>query len=296
MADGAPVIGPTGTAQEKPKAPRKAKASTTRAVSSISFPYMDLDAAISVASAMLNAGGVALSRDQLAGTMNLSAGSGNFVTKVATARMFGLIANVQGKYELTDLGFRILDRDDRAQKQARSDAFLTIPLYRRVFDEFRGKPLPPRPEGLEAAFLRFGVAPKQKATARVVFDKSAKQGGFFANGNDRLIEPIIGGSTPGPAQAVSVPQIDESVTQSEQLGRVSNFPPFIQGLLGSLPEPGTNWTVEGRAKWLQTAANCFDLMYKGDGTIHVSAKSAEGAQPVSENIGRRPIGPEPVRS
>ena len=49
--------------------------------------------------------------------------------------------------------------------------------------------------------------------------------------------------------------------------------PFVQGLLDSLPEPETNWTVEGRAKWLQAAANIFDLMYKGNGDISVTATS-----------------------
>jgi hypothetical protein len=42
-------------------------------------------------------------------------------------------------------------------------------------------------------------------------------------------------------------------------------------LLDSLPEPNTNWAVEGRAKWLQAAARCFDLMYKGSGEVQVSA-------------------------
>jgi hypothetical protein len=38
--------------------------------------------------------------------------------------------------------------------------------------------------------------------------------------------------------------------------------PFIQGLLKTLPDEGSEWPVDRRAKWLQTAANAFDLMYK----------------------------------
>jgi hypothetical protein len=49
--------------------------------------------------------------------------------------------------------------------------------------------------------------------------------------------------------------------------------PFIQGLLKTLPEPETNWAAEGRAKWLQAAANIFDLVYKGSGEIHITAKA-----------------------
>jgi hypothetical protein len=51
----------------------------------------------------------------------------------------------------------------------------------------------------------------------------------------------------------------------------------VQGLLDSLPEPETNWTVDGRAKWLQAAANIFDLMYKGSGEITVKAVEKNGA-------------------
>jgi hypothetical protein len=51
--------------------------------------------------------------------------------------------------------------------------------------------------------------------------------------------------------------------------RKGRLHPFIQGLLDSLPEPETNWAEEGRTKWLQAAANIFDLMYKGDASITV---------------------------
>jgi hypothetical protein len=37
--------------------------------------------------------------------------------------------------------------------------------------------------------------------------------------------------------------------------------PLIQGLFSKLPEPSTAWPLPARQKWLQTAANIFDLMY-----------------------------------
>ena len=264
----------------KKKAKKLAMAKRTFVASKISFPYRDLESGISVAQAILGAGGVALSSDQLAGVMNLTAGSGNFVVKVATARMFGLVSYNGGKYELTHLGFAIVDRDDRRQREARSQAFLNVPLYRKVFDEFKGKQLPPRPTGLEQAFIRFGVSPKQKDVARLVFDKSAAQAGFFQNGTERLIEPIIGGGAP----PVNRPPSDDgggngggnnkgpSVSDGPD---VSGLHPFIQGLLDTIPEPGTNWAMEGRAKWLQAAANIFDLIYKGSGEITIVAKAPD---------------------
>src|ERR1700732_3751003 len=273
---------PAGKLDTKKKPKDKAKLSALRQYkrereqSSIQFPYMDLDAAISVARAILSGGGVALTRDQLAGVMNLASGSGNFVQKIATARIFGLVAFVGGRYELSNLGFDILDPDEKRQKTARAVSFLTVPLYRRTYDEFKGKQLPPRPHGLELAFVKFGVAPKQKTNARLAFDKSATQAGFFPNGQDRLIEPIIG----------AVPTVDRGRPTTDEIGNYSDgasagktapdtsgFHPFIQGLLKTLPEPQTNWAIEGRAKWLQAAANIFDLIYKGSGEIDIRAKA-----------------------
>jgi hypothetical protein len=49
-----------------------------------------------------------------------------------------------------------------------------------------------------------------------------------------------------------------------------------QGLLKTLPEPETEWKLADRAKWLSTAANIFDLIYKGDGGgISVTAARAD---------------------
>jgi hypothetical protein len=36
---------------------------------------------------------------------------------------------------------------------------------------------------------------------------------------------------------------------------------LIQGLFSKLPEPSAAWPLPARQKWLQTAANIFDLMY-----------------------------------
>jgi hypothetical protein len=279
----APDVSPNKTA-EQPAAKKKVvklpvKMKRVNTPSSISFPYRDLDSGIAVAQAIHNAGAVPLTTDQLAGVMGLQAGSGNYVLKVATARIFGLTVNNNGKVELTDVGFDIVDRDEKRQKAARAKAFLTVPLYRRVYDEFRGRSLPPK-LGLEQAFVKFGVSAKQKEAARLAFEKSAAQAGFFAAGTDRLIEPIIGAASPRSDDTV----VDDD---PDRLARVQNTPPpppasvaqefhpFIQGLLDTLPEPNTNWTVEGRAKWLMAAANIFDLIYKGSGEITIVAKATE---------------------
>lgn len=75
---------------------------------------------------------------------------------------------------------------------------------------------------------------------------------------------------------------------------MKTYHPFIEGLLESLPEPGTNWAIEGRAKWLQAAALNFDLMYKGSGEIRITAAPSQtaSAEPVRDIKGTRASGPE----
>ncbi len=279
---------PGGRARKRPHVAPKPKGVPEREQSTIAFPYMDLESGITVANAMLEAGGVALSRDQLAGTMKLVANSGNFVTKVATSRMFGLVANNAGKYELTNLGFSIVDSDDRRVRSAKAEAFLNVPLYKRAYEEFKGKQLPPRPHGLEQAFVRFGVSTKQKTNARLAFDKSAAQAGYFLNGNDRLIEPIIGGGTQRATRIEAAERGDEEGTEAAAPVTKSRapdkpeLPHFMHMLIDALPAIGTTWTVDGRAKWLQGAAAAFDLSYKGDGAIMIQAKAAPNADKKEE--------------
>jgi hypothetical protein len=49
------------------------------------------------------------------------------------------------------------------------------------------------------------------------------------------------------------------------LEALSGMARIVHGLLKTLPEPDTEWASSARLKWLQTAANIFDLIYKGDG-------------------------------
>jgi hypothetical protein len=129
--------------------------------------------------------------------MGQASGSGSFNMKVNTARTFGVLDSSGGKYQLTELGFEIVD--PARQREAMIAAFLNVDLYRRTYEEFKGKRLPPRPHGLERAFQTFGVAPKQTANARLAFEKSARMAGFFPNGDeDRLVMPFGIASAPEP--------------------------------------------------------------------------------------------------
>lgn len=235
-----------------------------REQSSIAFPYWDLNEGIKVAKAVFEVHGTTCQVDQAAAQMGESPTSSSFRGKIATAKLFGLITTGQGALTLTGLGSRICDAQQ--EKTARADAFLSVPLYKAVYDQFRGAALPPNP-GLETAIVSLGVAEKQKERARQIFQRSAQEAGFFQFGTDRLVLPSIKGSATAPAitedesAEPDEPEETDKRRKGKESGGGEEYHPFIQGLLRKLPEPDTDWPMDGRIKWLQTAANIFDLMY-----------------------------------
>jgi len=237
-----------------------------REVSSIVFPYEDLDGASEIARAIHELHGSECEPDQIAAHLKQSPKSSGFRTQISSAKTFGLVQSNQGVLALTKLGSQICD--SQQEKAARVEAFLTVPLYKAIYDKFKGSVLPPD-NGLESAIVSLGVAQKQKERARQVFRRSAQQAGFFQFGTDRLVQPAIKASAVAPAVTPSERDGGESAASENQdrqgKGRDSGgeeFHPFIQGLLRKLPPAESDWPIEGRAKWLQAAINIFDLMYK----------------------------------
>lgn len=209
--------------EPKPAFTMKLGPGKSRVPSTIQFPYTDISDGLAVADGLLKGGGLALSRDQLAAAMGLAPNGGGFATKVATAKAFGIVESQGGKYQLTDLGHEIADPGRRAE--AMVAAFLSVELYKKVYDEFRGRRLPPRPAGIEAAFVNFGVSPKNASTARLAFDKSARAAGFFPNGDeDRLVMPFtVQGPAPAEPQSQSDPSPQRYVSAPEPVAKPLHY-------------------------------------------------------------------------
>lgn len=236
--------------------------------------------AIAVAEGLLKGGGVPMSRDQLAAAMGLAPGGGGFATKIATARIFGISDSSTGKYALTELGFELVDPS--RQQEAKVKAFLNVELYKRTYDEFRNKLLPPRPHGLDAAFINFGVTAKNVRFARLAFEKSARLAGFYPGGSeDRLVAPFG-----APVVSVSTDIIEAAATSQvgtapiRETSVASSPAPVgihksILGMLEELPAPKSKWDKIDQANWLEAMATLFQVIYKSDdpGAISVSYSS-----------------------
>jgi hypothetical protein len=238
-----------------------------RGRSTIQFPYLDLSEAVAIAVGVHTEGGNSCRVDQLAARLSQEATAPKFRQKLGTSKMFGLITYGAGTVALTPLGVRI--NDQHQQAAAKAEAFLLVPLYRQVYDQFQGRNLPPN-SGLENAMVTLGVAPKQKGNARQVFFRSATQAGFFTHGTNRLVTPSIkGGSAPVPSVEI-LPPSDVLKPPGGHAGKNGSGGDdggdgkrhkLIDGLIQKLPEAETEWPLEARKKWLQAAINIFDLIY-----------------------------------
>ncbi len=228
--------------------------------STIEFPYLDLDAAVEVAKGVHQVGGTSCGWDQLAAQLNQAAAGGGFRLRVMTAKIFGLVTYGQGTVTLTELGQRL--NDPQQEKAAKADAFLKVPLYNRVYENYKNTTLPP-PDALENEMVKLGVAPKQKGKARQAFQRSAQSADYFWSGSNRLVRPAVKGSaaviTPPAKEDQDTPDEKKKTDKDDERKRLH---PLIEGLLKELPEPKSEWPIEDRRNWLEMVSSIFNVIYK----------------------------------
>ena len=237
--------------------------------STIAFPYTHLEDAAGVARAVYEKG-APLSRDQVAGVLGMAPTSGGFSLKINAARMFGLIDNQEGKYAISHLGERILSSDETESRAARREAFLKVELYQKAVETYRNRILPARPQGLENAFVSFGVPPKQKDKARLAFERSALFAGFFHAGKERLVEPIISGSTNGNRTGNDYAPETADVITTKTVQPADHR--LIRGMLDLLPDLESGWSLPERARWLKALAVNLAMIYGKEGESDVTVE------------------------
>ena len=238
-----------------------------RGRSTIEFPYLDLENSMEIVKAIHSVEVDRCEWNQLATKLGVSGEGGGFRQRMIAAKTYGLLTYDRGQVALTDLGIHA--PDPAHEKRARLDAFMTVPLFKQLFDRLNGQPMPPV-AAIERMAEGLGVAPKQKDKARQVFQRSAKQAGLFELSSDRLSLPpgLNGGAAKIAASRPQASPTPGGGSGGGGGGGDDGQHPFVRGLLQKLPAPDAEWSIDLRAKWLTTAANIFDLMYAaplGDG-------------------------------
>jgi hypothetical protein len=233
----------------------------TRQRSKIQFPYEDLESAVELVAALH--GNVGLSEgddDQLAAWSSQSAKSSGYRIQLAAARLFGLIETSDGKHKLTVLGSETID-PSRA-RVAKAQAFLNIPLFKAIFEKYKGGVLPPQAAALEREIVSLGVSEKVKARARVKFEKSAEFAGFFEHGKNRLVTPAVATGKEPPADAGASGGGKDG--NGGDGGIELDLDPLLIELLKKIPSAEEKWPAPQRARWFRTFAMNVSQIYDDD--------------------------------
>jgi hypothetical protein len=234
------------------------KVAGVRQRSTIGFPYMDLGKAIEMAAAIHSHVGLGeCDDDQLAAWTDQSAKASTFRVQVYAARMFGVLEGDGGRHKLSELGRAIVDPNQAREAKAR--AFMVVPLFKAVFEKYRGGVLPPS-AALERDVVALGVSEKQKGRARQVFERSAELAGYFEHGKNRLVMPAVVTSRDQPREESKTDQENGGGNGGE--GKPPEIDPIIRGLLVRLPRSGDVWPEQERKLWLGLLEGSFKLIYK----------------------------------
>jgi len=245
-----------------------------RAQSGTAYPYFNLDASIKVAAIIYERGGGACTADQLASFLGYSGvRNGTFLTRASSAKLFCLIEAQGEKYSLTERGYAIITPvmpEDPINAKVR--AFLAVPLFNLIYEEFKGKTLPPE-IGLRNLFEnKFKIVKDRINPALRVFYESAEQAGFFTLNGDRsrLIMPITQASATSPhlpsASEIKEPTSPLPPQEKPRFSGGGEGPPpgvhpAIVGLLRELPAPG-KWS--GKVRFMRAFQNTLDFIYPDD--------------------------------
>ena len=227
---------------------------TKRTRGSIEFPYSDLEAVVDLARTIQDRAGTSCQVVQLASWMNQSAAGGTFRTRLGAARMFGLTEMHQGNISLTPAGRAALD--SATGPAARADAFLSVQLFRAMYEQYQGYALPP-PAAIERQMEQLGVPPKQKLRARQTFMKSAIYAGYIDQQTGRFIRP---------ANAAPPPPSPDDHTKKRQNGSGGDgsgldLDPLLMALLRMIPPTEEGWPREQRVRWFRTFAMNVSQVY-----------------------------------
>jgi hypothetical protein len=136
-----------------------------------------LEASLALAQTVARSGG-RTDADTLASALSYSGvRNGAFLSRLANARLFGLVAGRSGQVVLTELGRRCLSAEPAVHRVALAEACWAVPLFRRVLDDASGTELGDVDELAGVLESRFGEdSSKSRTTARVLLESAGRAG------------------------------------------------------------------------------------------------------------------------
>jgi hypothetical protein len=136
-----------------------------------------LDASLTLAQTVARTGG-RTDADALASALSYSGvRNGAFLSRLANARLFGLVAGRSGQVVLTERGRRCLSADPAVHRVALAEACWAVPLFRRVLQDASDAGLGDVDELTGVLETGFGEdSSKSRTTARVLLESAGRAG------------------------------------------------------------------------------------------------------------------------
>jgi hypothetical protein len=148
-----------------------------------------LDASIELARAVDQAGGHTDMATVAAALSYSGTRNGAFLTRLANARLFGLVSGRSGQVILSERGRRCLSPDAGVARDAGAEACLGVPLFRAVLDHFATTALPGPLELAKVLEEQFGESSTRAMTTARALGDSARQAGLLT-GKDTVISQV----------------------------------------------------------------------------------------------------------
>jgi len=241
-----------------------------RAAGENRYPVYDLNSCIALAKKVKDEGGNDCTPEQLGALLGYkNTNGGGFATRVGNAKMFGLIETVQGRYRITQRAETILyPATEGERQQMMADAFLAVPMYRRVYEMHKGQRLPEALGMQNLLHRQFQIPTDDRLTLalRVLMD-SAEQAGFFRGTQGRrtnLVLPIITAST-GPGEAAPAERQGRNggggATGGGDGGGFITRGKLLDGMWEMLPS-GESWSEAELQTWLKMLTMALRVRYR----------------------------------
>lgn len=262
------------------------KSGRSKPKSEVSFPYYDLNKSIQAARVIHEKAGGRCDRSQLASLLEYSSvKNGGFLSRISAGKMFGLLDEFGDSIVLSERAKKIISPVGGTDAdQAKADAFLSVELFRRVFEDFNGHTLPGE-AGLKNLFENtYKIVPKQVSPAlRIMLDSADTAGYFRATGNrSKMVKPIISIDPSMEQRGGQERQPDDRPKNGEGGGtdHAQNPPkpkrhgggggdgdgidPALLGLLRNLPPPGSQLGPKRRAALIEAFKSTINFIYPED--------------------------------
>jgi hypothetical protein len=216
-----------------------------------------LDASVELARAVDQAGGHTDMATVAAALSYSGTRNGAFLTRLANARLFGLVSGRSGQVILSERGRRCLSPEPEVARAARAEACLGVPLFRAVLDQFADMALPGPSELAQVLEDQFGESStRAMTTARALADSAHQAGlvtgkGIVFSHVSRVVTDFT--DLPSPPRSSFAPQVRWPVTPrftrargSRQRGPRKGGPDVVEQRSGTAAADGS----EGSGLWI----------------------------------------------